>query len=216
VGAERRYNCMMNQLDFVHRYAPGQPGSSRVLLLLHGTGGDETSMLTLGREFDPTAAMLSPRGKVLENGAPRFFRRFAEGVFDEEDVIRRANELADFVTNAASTYGFHPAEVTAIGYSNGANISAAMMLLRPEVLSAAVMLRAMVPLSNAAASDLTGKRVLISCGETDAIVPADNSAQLAELLRSRGADVSLVVQRAGHGLIPADLTTVKHWLRNAG
>jgi phospholipase/carboxylesterase len=203
----------MNQLDFAHRYVPGQPESSRVLLLLHGTGGDETSMLTLGREFDPGATMLSPRGKVLENGMPRFFRRFAEGVFDEEDVVRRAHELADFVTAAASHYGFHPADVTAIGYSNGANISAAMMLLRPEVFSRAVMLRAMVPLSNAVASDLTGKRALISAGRIDPIVPADNSAQLAEMLRARGADVSLVVQEAGHGLVPADLTTVKQWLR---
>ena len=205
----------MNQLDFIHRYVPGQSGNSRVFLLLHGTGGDETDMLGLGREFDPTAAILSPRGKVLENGAPRFFRRFAEGVFDEEDVVRRAHELADFVTAAASTYGFHPADVMSIGYSNGANISAAIMLLRPEVLSSAVMLRAMVPLSNASPTDLTGKRVLISAGRTDPIVPADNAESLADTLRARGADVSIVVQQAGHGLIPADLTTVKQWLRAA-
>lgn len=203
----------MSELDFIHRYVPSQSGSSRVLLLLHGTGGDENDMLALGREFDPTAAVLSPRGKVLENGAPRFFRRFAEGVFDEEDVARRAHELADFVTAAARTYGFHPAEVTSVGYSNGANISAAMVLLRPEVLSSAVMLRAMVPLSNAAPSDLTGKRVLISAGRVDPIVPADNAQSLAEMLRARGADVSLVVQQASHGLVPADLTTVKQWLR---
>jgi phospholipase/carboxylesterase len=201
----------MSQLDFIHRYVPGQSGNSRVLLLLHGTGGDETDMLTLGREFDPTAAVLSPRGKVLENGAPRFFRRFAEGVFDEEDVIRRTHELADFVTAAASTYAFHPADVVSVGYSNGANISAAMMLLRPEVLRGAVMLRAMVPLSNPAASDLTGKRVLISSGRMDPIVPAENAASLAEMLRARGADVSLVTQQASHGLIPADLATVKQW-----
>ena len=206
----------VDQLNFVHRFVPGQPGSSRVLLLLHGTGGDESSMLTLGREFDPKAAHLSPRGQVLENGMPRFFRRFAEGVFDEEDVRRRTVELADFVIAAASEYGFHPADVTAVGYSNGANISAAMMLLRPEVLSAAVMLRAMVPLSDSPVNDLTGKRVLISSGQSDSIVPAENSRQLAELLRTRGADVSLVVQEASHGLIPADLATVKQWLRTAG
>ena len=201
----------MDELDFVHRYVPAEAGNSRLLLLLHGTGGDESSMLTLGREFDCGAAMLSPRGKVLENGAPRFFRRFAEGVFDEEDVILRANELADFVTAAARTYAFHLSDVTAVGYSNGANISAAMMLLRPEVLAAAVMLRAMVPLSEPAATDLAGKRVLISSGRTDPIVPAENSQRLAELLRGHGANVSLVVQQAGHGLIPGDLTTVKQW-----
>ena len=203
----------MSQLDFIHRYIPSDADGSRVLLLLHGTGGNEDDMLTLGREFDPHATLLSPRGKVLENGAPRFFRRFAEGVFDEEDVIRRANELADFVTAAASHYRFHPADVMTVGYSNGANIAAAMMLLRPEVFSAAVMLRAMVPLSDAPAADLAGKRALISAGRTDAIVPAENSEQLAELLRARGADVSLVVQQAGHGLVPPDLVTVKQWLR---
>lgn len=203
----------MNQLDFVHRYVPGDGASSRVLLLLHGTGGDESSMLTLGREFDPDATVLSPRGKVMENGAPRFFRRFAEGVFDEEDVVRRANELADFVTNAASTYGFHLANVTAVGYSNGANIAAAMMLLRPEAFSAALMLRAMVPLSAPADTDLTGKRALISAGESDPIVPAESARRLADLLKMRGADVSLVVQQAGHGLVQGDLVAAKQWLR---
>ena len=205
----------MDQLDFVHRYIAGDQNSSRVLLLLHGTGGDESSMLTLGREFDPNATVLSPRGKVMENGMPRFFRRFAEGVFDEEDVIRRANELADFVAAAASQYGFHPADVTAVGYSNGANIAAAIMLLRPEAFSGALMLRAMVPLSQSGDTDLTGKRALISAGETDPIVPAENAKRLAELLRSRGADVSSVVQQASHGLVQADLVAAKQWLRNS-
>lgn len=205
----------MSEPDFIHRYLPSSTGSDRVLLLLHGTGGDESDMLPLGREFDPDAAVLSPRGKVLENGMPRFFRRFAEGVFDEEDVIRRANELADFVAAAAARYGFHLLNVTAVGYSNGANISAAMMLLRPEVLAAAVMLRAMVPLSEPPRSDLSGKRVLISAGRLDPIVPAENAQSLAELLRTRGADVSLVVQQASHGLVPADLAAVKQWFARA-
>ena len=202
----------MNQLDFVHRYVPGEPDSSRVLLLLHGTGGDESDLLPLGRELDTRARLLSPRGKVTENGMPRFFRRFAEGVFDEEDVTRRANELADFVTAAATTYNFHPASVTALGYSNGANIAAAMLLLRPEVLSAAVLLRAMVPLSDPTGSDLTGKQVLISSGQFDPIVPAENAERLALLLKTRGADVSLVVQQASHGLVAADLAVAKQWL----
>lgn len=203
----------MSALDFIHRYLPGEAGNSRVLLLLHGTGGNEEDLLPLGREFDPHAALLSPRGKVLENGAPRFFRRFAEGVFDEEDVALRANELADFVTAAASHYGFHPAEVIAVGYSNGANVAAAMMLLRPEVLSAALLLRAMVPLSQPPPGDLTGRRVLISAGQADPIVPADGAGKLAELLRARGADVTLAMQPAGHGLVQADLLAAKQWLR---
>lgn len=150
----------------------------------------------------------------MENGMPRFFRRFAEGVFDEEDVVRRANELADFVAAAASQYGFHPADVTAVGYSNGANIAAAMMLLRPEAFSGALMLRAMVPLSEALDTDLTGKRALISAGQMDPTVPAENAKRLAELLTARGADVSLTVQQASHALVQADLVAAKQWLRS--
>ncbi len=157
----------MNHLEFVHQFIPATAGSSRILLLLHGTGGDETDLLPLGRELDGTAALLSPRGKVLENGMPRFFRRFGEGVFDEEDVIRRANELADFVAAAAEQHGFDAADVTGVGYSNGANIAAAMMLLRPMVLRSAVLLRAMMPLSNPAPPDLSSKRVLLLAGDTD-------------------------------------------------
>lgn len=204
----------MSNLQFVHRYVPGTGANQRVLLLLHGTGGDESDLLPLGRELDPAAALLSPRGRVLENGMPRFFRRFAEGVFDEEDVIGRANELADFITAAAAEYRFHPADVTALGYSNGANIAAAMLLLRPEVLTAAVLLRAMVPLSSPTASDITGKRVLISAGQLDPIVPAENAARLASLLKARGADVALEVQAASHGLVPGDIDLAKQWLAN--
>jgi phospholipase/carboxylesterase len=205
----------MNRLEFVHRFAPATAGSSRVLLLLHGTGGDETDLLPLGRELDKTAALLSPRGKVSENGIPRFFRRFAEGVFDEEDVIRRANELADFVAAAAEQYGFDAAHVTAVGYSNGANIAAAMMLLRPLVLRSAVLLRAMMPLSNPLPPDLSSKRVLLLAGDTDPIIPAVNVQQLAALLRLAGAEVQLEIQRAGHALIPADLAIAKEWLHGA-
>ncbi len=202
----------MSQLDFTHRFIPATGESHRVLLLLHGTGGDENDLLPLGRQLDPQAALLSPRGKVLENGMPRFFRRFAEGVFDEEDVLRRASELADFVTAAAAEYRFHPADVVALGYSNGANIAAAMLLLRPEVLSRAILLRAMVPLSQPPAADLTGKQVLISAGSHDPIIPAENAQQLATLLRDRGATVDLQIQQASHGLVPEDLQLAKEFL----
>src|SRR6187401_91570 len=129
--------------DFIHEFLPGN--SSRTLLLLHGTGGNERDLISLGRELDPNAALLSPRGKVLENGMPRFFRRLAEGVFDLEDLKYRTNELADFVIAAAQHYGFASDNVVAVGYSNGANIAASILLLRPQVLSAAVLFRAMVP-----------------------------------------------------------------------
>src|SRR5438046_1466021 len=128
--------------DFIHDFVPGS--SSRTLLLLHGTGGNERDLIPLGRELDPNAALLSPRGKVLENGMPRFFRRLAEGVFDLEDLKYRTNELADFVAAAAQHYGFASDNLIAVGYSNGANIAAAMLLLRPEILHGAVLFRAMV------------------------------------------------------------------------
>src|SRR6476646_8343145 len=118
---------MRPQPDFIPEFVPGN--SNRTLLLLHGTGGNERDLMALGRELDPTAALLSPRGNVLENGMPRFFRRLAEGVFDEEDVMRRANELANFVGAAAAQYGFDPREMTTVGFSNGANIAAAVLLL---------------------------------------------------------------------------------------
>src|SRR5215212_8554237 len=122
-------------MEFIHQFIPAEGGrSNRTLLLLHGTGGNEHDMLPIGRDLDPGAALLSLRGNVLENGMPRFFRRLAEGVFDEEDVIRRANELADFISSAAAKYGFDPSQLTAVGYSNGANIAAAVLLLRPGTL----------------------------------------------------------------------------------
>ncbi len=153
-------------MDFIHRFLPAPSGTSkRTLLLLHGTGGNENDMISLGRDLDPAAALLSPRGKVLENGMPRFFRRLAEGVFDEEDVIRRAHELADFVVAAAVRYEFDPKRVTAVGYSNGANIAAAILLLRSEVLASAVLFRAMVPLVPSTLPNLADARVLLSSGE---------------------------------------------------
>src|SRR3954469_10984022 len=205
---------MTNELDFIHRYIPATGTASRVLFLLHGTGGNENDMLSLGRELDPTAAILSPRGKVLENGMPRFFRRLAEGVFDEEDVVRRAHELADFLTAAARQYVFESKDVVAVGYSNGANIAAATMLLRPEAFSNAVLFRAMVVLSDPAAVDLRGTRALISAGRHDPIIPLGNVQRLAAFMQSAGSDVELIVQEASHGLVQGDLVAAKKWLRS--
>ncbi len=202
----------MSDLGFIHRFVPSHAKSSRVLLLLHGTGGDESDLLPLGREVDSNAALLSPRGLVSENGAPRFFRRFGEGVFDEEDVIFRAHELADFVAAAALKYGFEEKNLTALGYSNGANIAAAMMFLRPETLNSAVLLRAMVPLSNPPVPALAGRRVLISSGRHDPIVPLDNAQRLAALLMSGGAEVTAEIQNASHGLTPEDVSAAKRWI----
>ena len=201
---------MRSQPDFIHEFVPGS--SSRTLLLLHGTGGNERDLIPLGRELDPNAALLSPRGKVLENGMPRFFRRLAEGVFDLEDLKFRTNELADFVTAATQQYELALDNVVAVGYSNGANIAAAMLLLRPEILPNAILFRAMVPLDPDKPPDLSSGRVWIGAGDQDPIVPASETKQLAELLRRAGADVTIRFAKAGHGLTNGDLEAARDWL----
>src|SRR5262249_11765205 len=154
---------LMGELGFSHRFVPGERAETRPLLLLHGTGGNEDDLLPLGRMVAPGAALLSPRGKVLEQGMPRFFRRLAEGVFDEDDVRARAHELADFVAAAREHYRI--GAPVALGYSNGANIAAAVMLLRPEALAGGILLRAMVPLAKLEAKEgLSGKAVLVVSG----------------------------------------------------
>ena len=196
--------------DFIHEFVPGT--SSRTLLLLHGTGGNERDLIALGRELDPNAALLSPRGKVLENGMPRFFRRLAEGVFDLEDLKYRANELADFVTAAAQHYEFATDQLVGVGYSNGANIAASILLLRPEVMHRAILFRAMVPLIPDTLPGLSSARVWIGAGDQDPIVPASETKGLVELLRRAGADVTIRFFHAGHGLTNSDLETARHWL----
>jgi predicted esterase len=205
----------MNEPELIHRFIPALAGTAtRTLLLLHGTGGDENDMIPLGRDLDPTAALLSPRGNVLENGMPRFFRRLAEGIFDEEDLIRRAHELADFVGAAATRYEFDPERVTAVGYSNGANIAAAILLLRPHVLAGAVLFRVMVPLVPASLPNLARARVLISSGKHDPIVPVENAERLASMLRKAGANLTLRFEPAGHALVFGDIEAAKEWLAN--
>ena len=174
-------------LSFTHRFEPASRTGAVPLLLLHGTGGDENDLLPLGRAVAPGSALLSPRGKVLEGGMPRFFRRLAEGVFDEEDVRRRANELADFVAEAARPTGSRLRWRSASRMAPTSPPPCSM--LRPEVLAGAVLLRAMVPLADPPVRDLAGKPVLILSGEADPIVPADNAARLAATLTAAGAIV---------------------------
>jgi phospholipase/carboxylesterase len=203
---------MSNDLSHIHRFVPGNRHKATPLLLLHGTGGDESDLLPLGEAIAPGAALLSPRGQVLEHGMPRFFRRLAEGVFDEDDVVSRANELADFVTEARKRYGLKAP--IALGYSNGANIAAAMMLLRPEALAGGILLRAMVPLHEPPVADLAGRPVLIVSGQSDPIIPPSNSQRLAVMLAKAGADVQHRTLPVGHQLSQADLTIAKEWLGN--
>jgi phospholipase/carboxylesterase len=201
---------MRPQPDFIHEFVPGI--SDRTLLLLHGTGGNERDLIPLGRELDPNAALLSPRGKVLENGMPRFFRRLAEGVFDLEDLKKRTNELADFVTAAAKHYKLAADQIVTVGYSNGANIAAAMLLLRPEILRAAILFRAMIPLVPENLPHLSSVRVWIGAGDQDPIIPASEAQGLAELLRRAGADVTIRFANASHALTEADVNRARDWL----
>jgi len=199
-------------LDFIHEFVPGS--SKRTLLLLHGTGGNEHDLIALGREIDPVAAILSPRGKVLENGMPRFFRRLAEGIFDEEDLKRRTHELADFVGAAAQHYKFATDEIVAVGYSNGANIAASLLLLRPETLRTAILFRAMVPLIPEKLPDLSSARIWISAGNQDPIIPTSETQRLVDLLRTAEADVTIRVVNAGHGLTNNEIEIARDWLMN--
>jgi phospholipase/carboxylesterase len=202
---------MRLQPDFIHEFVPGD--SERTLLLLHGTGGNERDLIPIGRELDPTAALLSPRGKTLENGMPRFFRRLAEGVFDLDDLKKRTQELADFVASAAQHYKIDMEKLVAVGYSNGANIAASMLLLRPEMLHTAILFRAMVPLVPDNLPDLSSRRVWIGEGNQDPIVPASEAQRLVELLRSARADVTIHFFDAGHGLTSSEIEIARDWLR---
>jgi phospholipase/carboxylesterase len=199
-------------LGFIHRFVRGSDPSLPPLLLLHGTGGDENDLIALGEELLPGAALLSPRGKVLKNGMPRFFRRLAEGVFDLEDLKQRAAELADFVDGARAAYGL--GAPIALGYSNGANVAAAMMLLRPESLSGAILMRAVAPFETApTGSALPGTPVLILSGGGDPIVPHHHREALVRLLTDAGASVEHKVLPAGHQLTQRDLQFAGEWLR---
>ncbi len=196
-------------LGFVHRFEAGSE-LSPPLLLLHGTGGNEDDLLPLGRAIAPGAALLSPRGAVLEHGMPRFFRRLAEGVFDEDDVRRRADDLAAFVAAARHAYGI--AAPLTVGFSNGANIAAAMLLLCPRTLAGAVLLRPMVPLATPPEATLPGTPVLILSGATDPIVPLENARRLARSLASAGAQVEHTILPTGHGLSPMDIEAARRWI----
>jgi phospholipase/carboxylesterase len=201
----------MTGLSFIHRFEPGARPGAKPLLVLHGTGGDESDLIPLGKMVAPGAPLLSPRGKVLEHGMPRFFRRLAEGVFDEEDVRARAHELADFIAAAREEYGI--AAPIALGYSNGANIAAAMMLLRPEALAGGILLRAMVPLSDPPPADsLAGKAALIVSGARDPIAPPANAARLKAMLEHYGAEVDHRILAGGHELSQSDVALARAWL----
>lgn len=196
-------------LGFIHNYVPATDRTRPPLLLLHGTGGDENDLLPFGERLAPGAALLSPRGKVSEQGAARFFRRLAEGVFDQEDLAFRTQELAEFIERARKTYGL--AKPIAFGFSNGANIAASLLLKRPEVLAGAALLRAMTPFEPETLPDLTGIPVLMLSGAADPLVKPEDRDRLAKLLGAAGAEVTHEVVQAGHNLSPRDIAAAEQW-----
>jgi phospholipase/carboxylesterase/glyoxalase family protein len=198
--------------EFVHVFRPPAAPGAPVLLLLHGTGGDECDLLPLADALVPEAGVLSPRGRVLEQGRPRFFRRLAEGVFDLEDLARRTRELADFVAGAAGRYGFDRDRLVAVGFSNGANMAASLLLTEPDLLAAAALFRAMVPFEPDPLPRLPGTPVLLAGGRDDPLVPRAETERLARLLEHAGAEVTVAWQSAGHGLVPADVARAREWL----
>lgn len=201
------------RLGFQHRFHPATRPGRPPLLLLHGTGGDEDDLLPLGEAVAPGSALLSPRGQVLENGMPRFFRRLAEGVFDEADLRRRTDDLAAFIRDAQGAYGLEAP--VALGFSNGANIAAALLLRHPGLLRGAVLLRAMQPFREEEPippPGLDGTPVLLLSGTADPIVPAANSEGLAARLRQAGAEVERHALPVGHGLSQMDLSLARAWL----
>lgn len=204
---------MTEDLGFIHRFVPAKDaGSDETLLVLHGTGGDENDLIGIGQAIAPGAAILSPRGNVLENGAPRFFRRLAEGVFDPKEVRSRAEELARFIRAARVTYGLDPHRIFALGYSNGANVASTVMLVEPGVLQAAILFRPMLVYEPTEEKDLDGSAVFISAGRMDPIVPTDSVERLVKLFASAHADVTLKWQLAGHSLVPSEVREAADWL----
>lgn len=199
-------------LGFLHRFVPGTDPSQPALLLLHGTGGNEDDLLPVGRAIAKGAALLSPRGQVSENGRLRFFRRIAEGVFDQEDLKLRTEQLQTFIKEAEEAYQLSPQKLVAIGFSNGANIAASLLLRHPDTLAGAILIRAMAPSVPALTPNLLQKPVLLLSGTDDLIVPPENAQRLHDILQSSGANVQLHWERVGHELTKGDLKAAHTWL----
>jgi len=204
---------MTEDLGFIHRFLPAQDSTSgETLIALHGTGGDENDLIGIGQAIAPGAAILSPRGNVSENGAQRFFKRLAEGVFDPKEVRSRAEELARFIRAAIAKYGLDASRIFALGYSNGANIASTVMFIEPGLLQRAVLFRPMPVFEPQERGDLSGSGVFISAGRMDPIVPVSSVERLAELFESSHAEVTLKWQLAGHNLVPSEVREAADWL----
>lgn len=204
---------MNTDLGFIHRHVlAADSATADTLVVLHGTGGDENDLISIGQAIAPGAAILSPRGNVLENGAPRFFKRLAEGKFDPKEVRSRADELARFIRGAVVTYRLDPTRVYALGYSNGANIASTVMLVEPGVFRASILLRPMLVYDPPERNNLSDTAVFISAGRMDPIVPVESVEKLVELFESAHSNVTVKWQLAGHSLVPSEVREASEWL----
>jgi len=204
---------MTGDLGFIHRFVPAEDKTSaQTLVVLHGTGGDENDLIGIGQAIAPGVAILSPRGNVLENGAPRFFKRLTEGVFDPKEVRSRGEELARFIRAAISRYALNPQRIFALGYSNGANIASTVMFIEPGLLQGAILFRPMLVFEPDERPDLSGAGVFISAGRMDPIVPTTSVERLVELFEGSRAEVTLKWQLAGHNLLPSEVREAADWL----
>lgn len=196
-----------------HIFKKGEENSP-VLLLLHGTGGDEKSLLKVGEAIDNKASILSVRGNVDENGMARFFRRLEEGVFDKEDLIFRTQELSNFLDEAGEKYRFRREDVIALGYSNGANIAASLLLLYPDSLGAAILNHPMVPLRNTERKSLRNKKIFIGAGDNDPICKPEETRELEDIFKEREARIFTYWESNGHSLTRTEIEAAKEWYRN--
>jgi phospholipase/carboxylesterase len=204
---------MTGDLGFIHRFVPAEDKTSaEMLVVLHGTGGDENDLIGIGQAIAPGAAILSPRGNVLENGAPRFFKRLAEGVFDPKEVRSRGEEVARFIRAAISKYALNPARIFALGYSNGANVASTVMFVEPGLLQGAILFRPMLVFEPDERPNLSGAGVFVSAGRMDPIVPVKSVERLVELFEASRAEVTLKWQLAGHNLLPSEVREAADWL----
>jgi phospholipase/carboxylesterase len=194
-----------------HFFQAGKVTNKPTFLLLHGTGGTETDLLPVAEMIDQSASVLGVRGNISENGMPRFFRRIAEGVFDEEDLIFRTNELYDFVGSAANEHGFNRNNVVAVGYSNGANIAASLLFHHHDVLKAAILFHPMVPRRGVKLPNLTGTKIFIGAGKNDPICSPEETEELTRLLEEAGANVEVHWENNGHSLTRSEVETAAQW-----
>lgn len=201
---------------FIHRFIPPRDSGVATLLVLHGAGGDENSLVPLAQMIDDRAAILSPRGRVVQNGEMRFFRRIAEGVFDQADLREQTAALAGFLSEAVVSYGLDPARVYAFGYSNGANVAASLLLSVPELLAGGMLFRSLLPLDVEPQARLTGKHLFISAGRQDPLIPQASTERLVRVLEAAGASVNALWQDAGHTLAPADVREARKWWNQIG